>query len=73
MLNPLGSPVTGTLLLNRIARDEARALGVRFVDLHEAFAQAYREKPQRFEHPCDWHWNRQGHAVAAQAIRDGLL
>ena len=66
-------PYDGALLLNQIVREEARALDVPFVDLHEAFGEAYRVSQARFEYPCDGHWNERGHAVAARTIHEQLL
>ncbi len=52
-----------------------RTLGVPFWSLGDAFrsrAQEMRVRPSFFYHIEDGHWNRNGHAQAAQAIFDSL-
>jgi hypothetical protein len=44
-----------------------------FVDLRPWFSRDWEAKHERFEFAEDSHWNRHGHEVAAQALRELLL
>ena len=59
-------------MLNRIAADVARELGLPFLDLQETFERDWREHRQRFEYAYDWHWNARANRLVAEAA-NGLL
>lgn len=48
--------------------ERARRAGFEVLDLHPAFAAAYRQHAQRFEFETDFHWNAAGHRVAAELL-----
>lgn len=51
----------------------ARAAGLHVVELAPLFEAAWRQTGRRVDHsPLDWHWNGDGHAVAAQAVAAAL-
>lgn len=58
----------GALRLNRLAGQEAARLGVPFLDLHQAFAEDFRQHRQPFAFAADGHWNAHAHALAAHAV-----
>ncbi len=60
------------LVLNRLVAELAARHGVDFLDLHPRFAEAWAHDRRRFDHVHDNHWNANGHAVAARAIRAWL-
>lgn len=65
-------PTRDGLALAQLA-DSARSAGLHVVELAPRFAAAYRESGRRLDHsPADWHWNGDGHAVAAQAVAEAL-
>jgi len=60
------------LALNRLVAEMATRHGVDFLDLHPRFAEAWAHERRRFDHVHDNHWNANGHAVVARAIRAWL-
>jgi hypothetical protein len=40
--------------------------------MEQRFRDDYARRGKRFEFSGDGHWNAEGHAVAAQAVRDAL-
>jgi hypothetical protein len=59
-------------MLNRIAADVARELGLPFLDLQETFERDWKARGQRFEYTYDWHWNAHANRLVAEAA-NGLL
>jgi len=51
---------------------EARTQGFNVVDMEPAFRAAYARDRVPFESRTDRHWNRYGHAVVAEAVRNAL-
>lgn len=52
---------------------KAEGAGFQVVDLAPEFAAAYARTGKRFDYsPIDRHWNREGHAVAARAVKQAL-
>lgn len=59
------------LAANRLAEEEARLLGVAFVDLHPLLAEDFRRHGSSFGSARD-RWNAYAHAVAAKAVTESL-
>lgn len=59
------------LAANRLAGEEARLLGVAFVDLHPVLAEDFRLHGSSFGSARD-RWNAYAHAVAAKAVAESL-
>ncbi len=59
-------------MLNRIAADLTRELGLPFLDLQDAFARDWKANGQRFEYAYDWHWNARANRIVAEAAIDLL-
>jgi hypothetical protein len=68
-LTPKEAPEVRRRLLER-----GRELGFKVVDLAPLFADEYRRSRLKLDHwPVDRHWNRRGHAVAADAVMAALF
>jgi hypothetical protein len=67
-----GAGTSDALRLNAIAAAAAERHGVRFLDLHPAFAADFAASRRPFGFASDGHWNEHGHAVAARAIAAAL-
>ncbi len=66
---PKDSPEVRLLLLER-----GRALGFRVIDLGPLFDAEYARTKLKLDYwPVDRHWNRRGHAVAADAVMSTLF
>ena len=65
-------PTRDSLALGQLAT-RARAAGMHVVELAPLFEAAWRQSGRRLDHsPLDWHWNADGHAVAARAVAAAL-
>lgn len=60
---------SSSLELNAIVHAVADQLGIPLVDLHEVFLADYLKHREMLSFQTDYHWNKRGHAVAAQAIK----
>ncbi len=58
----------GAAKLNGLASELAARHGIPFLDLGAPFAADWEKNRSHFEFPDDNHWNRRGHAKAAEAI-----
>ncbi len=57
-------------MLNRIAEDVTRELGLPFLDLQDTFTRDWAQNRQRLEFTYDWHWNvHANHLVAKAALQ----
>ena len=66
-------PSVDDLALERL-RERAREAGLQVLELCPLFAAWHTSTGRRVDHsPVDWHWRREGHAIAATAIRDLML
>ena len=55
-----------------LMQDLTGKYGFRFIDLTERFNKRYDQSGERFNSKIDYHWNENGHAVAAQALLETL-
>ena len=61
------------LRFNRMLREIGGRLGIDVLDLHPVFEARWKAAGEPFDFGADdGHWNRLGHAVAAEAIRERL-
>lgn len=60
--------------VRRFLIDRGRNLGFHVVDLEPAFRATYAQTRVKLDHwPVDRHWNRRGHAVAADEVMKALF
>lgn len=60
--------------VRRFLIDRGRTLGFHVLDLEPAFRAAYAQTRLKLDHwPIDRHWNRRGHAVAADEVMKALF
>ena len=60
-------------LMRRVFREKAEALGYEVLDLDPLFFARFSATGERFEFPADNHWNSNGHAIVALAVRSSRL
>ena len=61
-----------TLWLHTLLRETTSRYGYQFIDLTEPFARKFQQDGVKFEWKQDYHWNENGHAVAAEALLQAL-
>ena len=54
--------------LNDLAADLTSELGLRFVDLHDTFADDFTRMGEPFEYTYDWHWNKRANRLVGETI-----
>jgi hypothetical protein len=70
----LASPPKDSAVLRAHLIDRARALGYRVVDMEPIFRAEYARTRLKFDYwPIDRHWNRAGHALAAEVVMAELF
>jgi len=52
---------------------QAEKLGFEVIDLHPVLMERYSREHKRFEFPTDAHWNSEGHAAVAEAVRESKV
>jgi len=70
-----GTPVEESedYIYHDITHAVADDLGLSLLDLTETFASAYASEQQKLNFENDYHWNKRGHQLVAQAIFDTLM
>lgn len=59
-------------MLNSIAADLTKELGLPFLDLQETFKRDWQDNKLRLEYAYDWHWNAHANRLVARAINELL-
>lgn len=57
-----------TLWKHGLLRDVTSRYGFHFIDLTDSFRRKYKQDGERFNSEHDYHWNENGHFVAAEAL-----